>query len=160
MKGSGLGAVLVGPNRKVVAWFGLKLTLTHLQPILREGRQTVMVNWRLWAAAVSLRLWSRILASSKLLLFIDNEGARFSLIKGVSKAPAITATCSIASQVLDEFCIMPWFSRVPSLSNLADLPSRDVSHPLLLLDLRTPHESVMGVVEESLKSVGETCRPH
>ena len=160
VKGSGLGAVLVGPNRKVVAWFGLKLTLTHLQPILREGRQTVIGELETLAAAVSLRLWSRILASSKLLLFIDNEGARFSLIKGVSKAPAITAICSIASQVLDEFCIMPWFSRVPSLSNLADLPSRDVSHPLLLLDLRTPHESVMSVVEESLKSVGETCRPH
>ena len=160
VKGAGLGAVLVGPNRKVAAWFGLKLTMIHLQPIFQEGRQTVIGELETLAAAVALRLWSRVLTSSKLLLFIDNEGARFSLIKGVSKAPAITSICSIASQVLDESCIMPWFSRVPSPSNLADLPSRDVSHPLLLLGLRTPHDSVMSVVEESFKSVGETCRPH
>ena len=31
VKGAGLGAVLVGPNCKVVAWFGLKLTVTNLQ---------------------------------------------------------------------------------------------------------------------------------
>ena len=159
-KGAGLGAVLVGPNRKVVAWFGLKLTMIHLQPIFQEGRQTVIGELETLAAAVALRLWSRVLTSSKLLLFIDNEGARFSLIKGVSKAPAITSICSIASQVLDESCIMPWFSRVPSPSNLADLPSRDVSHPLLLLGLRTPHDSVMCVVEgkPALKSVGENLQ--
>ena len=160
VKGAGLGAVLVGPSRKVVAWFGLTLEVTHLQPILLEGRQTVIGELETLAAAVALRVWHRILTSSKLLLFIDNEGARFSLIKGYSKAPAITSICSMVAQVLDECCIMPWYSRVPSPSNLADLPSRDVSHPLLLLGLRTPHESVMSVVEESLKTVGETCRPH
>ena len=71
VKGAGLGAVLVGPNRKVVAWFGLKLTMIHLQPIFQEGRQTVIGELETLAAAVALRLWSRVLTSSKLLLFID-----------------------------------------------------------------------------------------
>ena len=41
---------------------------------------------------------------------------------------------------------MPWYSRVPSLSNLADLPSRDVGHNLLPVNLRSSHESVGDVV--------------
>eukprot|EP00434_Breviolum_minutum_P016189 symbB.v1.2.014265.t1/scaffold1033.1/size247163/3 len=153
--GAGLGAVLVGPNREVVAWFGLQLSLTQLQPLLVEDRQTVIGELETLAAAAALRVWCRTLASTKLLLFIDNEGARFSLIKGYSKAPAITSICGMASRVLDEFCIMPWYSRVPSFSNIADLPSRDVYTPLLPLNLRASYESVAKVVEESLESVGK-----
>ena len=97
----------------------------------------------------------RGISSSKLLIFIDNEGARFSLIKGYPKAAAITHTCALASNALDSYCIMPWYSRVPALSNLADLPSRDVSHELLTLDLRSSHESVVDVVEECLQFVGK-----
>ena len=50
---------------------------------------------------------------------------------------------------------MPWYSRVPSLSNLADLPSRDVGHKLLPISLKSSHESVAEVVEECLQFVGK-----
>ena len=52
---------------------------------------------------------------------------------------------------------MPWFSRVPSLSNLADLPSRDVGHKLLPISLKSSHESVAEVVAECLR--GKALRP-
>ena len=107
------------------------------------------------SVAVALMLWGRDISSSKLLIFIDNEGSRFSLITGYSKAAAITHICALASNALDSYCIMPWYSRVPSLSNLADLPSRDVGHELLPLSLRSSHESVADVVEECLQFVGK-----
>ena len=105
--------------------------------------------------AVAFILWGRDISSSRLLIFIDNEGSRFSLIKGYSKAAAITHICALASNALDSYCIMPWYSRVPSLSNLADLPSRDVGHELLPLSLKSSHESVVDMVEERLQFVGE-----
>ena len=154
-KGAGLGAVLVSPTGSVVCWFGIQLSLKSLSSLLGKDRQTVIGEMETLAVAVSLMLWGPSVASSKLLIYIDNEGSRFSLIKGYSTAPAITRICALASNALDSYCIMPWFSRVPSLSNLADLPSRDVGHKLLPISLESSHESVAEVVEECLQFVGK-----
>ena len=153
-KGAGLGAVLVSPTGSVVCWFGIQLSLKSLSALLGKDRQTVVGEMETLAVAASLMLWGPSVASSKLLIYIDNEGSRFSLIKGYSTAPAITRICALASNALDS-CIMPWFSRVPSLSNLADLPSRDVGHKLLPISLKSSHESVAEVVEECLQFVGK-----
>ena len=40
--GAGLGAVLVAPSSSVAWWFGLQLSLTNIQPLMLEGRQTVI----------------------------------------------------------------------------------------------------------------------
>jgi len=154
-KGAGLGAVLVSPTGSVVCWFGIQLSLKSLCSLLGNDRQTVMGELETLSVAVSLMLWGPSVVSSKLLIYIDNEGSRFSLIKGYSTAPAITRICALASNALDSYCIMPWYSRVPSLSNLADLPSRDVGHKLLPISLKSSHESVAEVVEECLQFVGK-----
>ena len=154
-KGAGLGAVLVDPSSAVTCWFGIHLTMSSIDPLMTEGKQTVIGELETLAVAVALMLWGGNIASSKLLIFIDNEGSRFSLIKGYSKAAAITHICALASNALDSFCIMPWYSRVPSLSNLADLPSRGVDHFLLPTSLRSPHESVKETLEECLQFAGK-----
>ena len=155
IKGAGLGAVLVAPNGEVCCWLGVQLSLTRLAPLMLGGKQTVIGELETMAVAVALMLWGRMVSSTKLLIFIDNEGSRFSLIKGYSKAASITHICALVSNALDSYCIMPWFSRVPSLSNLADAPSREVDHDLLPLSLRSSHESVVEQVEECLQFVGK-----
>ena len=150
-KGAGLGAVLVDPTGAVACWFGIQLSMKSIDPLMLDGKQTVIGELETLAVAVALMLWGSTMASSKLLIFIDNEGSRFSLIKGYSKAASITHICALASNALDSFCIMPWYSRVPSLSNLADLPSRGVDHFLLPSSLRSSHESVEDTVEECLR---------
>ncbi len=67
----------------------------------------------------------------------------------------MTHMCALASSAVDSYCIMPWYRRVPSLSDLADLPSRNVQHELLPLSLRSSHESVKDVVEECLQFAGK-----
>ena len=136
-KGAGLGAVLISPTGAVACWFGIQLSLKSLSSLLGNDRQTVIGELETLSVAVAFILWGPSVASSKLLVFIDNEGSRFSLIKGYSTAPAITRICALASNALDSYCIMPWYSRVPSLSNLADLPSRDVGHKLLPISLKS-----------------------
>ena len=153
-KGAGLGAVLISPHGAVACWFGIQLTISGLSSLLVDGKQTVIGEVETLSVAVALMLWGRDISSSKLLIFIDNEGSRFSLIKGYSKAATISHICALASNALDSYCIMPWYSRVPSLSNLADFPSRDV-YELLPLSLRSSHESVADVVEECLQFVGK-----
>ena len=129
--------------------------MTNISPLMLEGWQTVIGERETLSAAVALMFWGSRIASSKLLIFIDNEGSRFSLIKGYSKAASITHICALASSAVDSYCIMPWYSRVPSLSNLADLPSRNAQHELLPLSLRSSHKSVKDVAEECLQFAGK-----
>ena len=105
------------------------------------------------SVAVALMLWGRNISSSKLLLLINNEGSRFSVVKGYSKAASITHICALASNAVDSYCIMPLLS----LSNLADLPSRDVAFELLPLSLRSPTKAwyLVDVVEECLQFAGK-----
>ena len=87
------------------------------------------------------------------MVYIDNEGAKFSLIKGYSNSPPITSICALAATFLDSYCILPWFSRVPSPSNIADFPSRLINHHLLKEDLRAPEGEVADAFKGSMSFI-------
>ena len=55
---------------------------------------------------------------------MDNEGARYSLIKGVSPTLALLQIVQLFHSCSEEDQCSPWIERVPSKSNIADLPSR------------------------------------
>ena len=84
------------------------------------------------------------------MVYIDTEGSKFSLIKGYSTSKAITAVCALAATTLDAHFVLPWFARVPSISNIADYPSRQLEHPLLVKDTMVPQEEIRRSFEESL----------
>ena len=71
------------------------------------------------------------------IFFVDNEAARFSLIKGSSPSPSMQLIAHLFHQLDASSPLMVWIERVPSASNIADLPSR-------------------GKWEETLKIVGGT----
>ena len=102
------------------------------------------------SVSMSILLWGDRLHSSQLVIYIDNEGARFSLIKGYSDSRPITAICALAAVALDRHVILPWYSRVPSSSNLADFPSRDSPYQLLRKEAQAPRAEVLRVFQESL----------
>ena len=80
---------------------------------------------------LALRAWGSRLAGKHLISFVDNEGSKYSLVRGYSDSPSISFLCGLADAVLDEHRILAWFSRVPSCSNIADAPSRGEAHGLL-----------------------------
>ena len=87
------------------------------------------------------------------MVYIDNEGGKFALIRGYSDSPAISSICQMVAQQLDDFYILPWYSCVPSSSNLADCPSRQIQHHLLKESARVPKGEVASLLEASLCSV-------
>ena len=111
------------------------------------------------AVAMSLLLWADHLDSTQLMVYIDNEGSKFSLIKGYSVSRAITAICALAATTLDEHYVLPWFGRIPSPSNLADFPSRQLKHPLLKQSAEVPKEEVEAVLESSMSFVSKAASP-
>ena len=153
--GAGFGAVLVSNAGEIVSWFGLVVDTRSLALFLDGGRQNIIGELETLTVAMSLLLWGDIVSSSQLMIYIDNEGAKFSLIRGYSDSLAITSICALTATALDKFFILPWFSRVPSSSNLADFPSRDVPHRFLRNSSRVPKAEVTKIFEESLEFVGQ-----
>ena len=147
---AGLGAVLVNGKGKVVAWFGMFLSQEQLALFLSAGQQTIIGELETLAVALSLLVWQTLLESVQLMVYIDNEGSKFSLIKGYSTSRAITAVCALAATTLDAHFVLPWFARVPSISNIADYPSRLLEHPLLVKDTMVSKEEIGRSFEESL----------
>ena len=86
------------------------------------------------------------------MIYIDNEGAKFSLIRGYSDSRSITAICALTAVALDRHVILPWYSRVPSCSNLADFPSRDAPHFLLRKESQVSKADALKVFQESLRT--------
>ena len=147
---AGLGAVLVDGTGKIIAWFGLSLDHAQLALFLADGQQTIIGEFETLAVALALLIWQNLLESVQLMVYIDNEGSKFSLIKGYSTSRAITAVCALAATTLDAYFVLPWFARVPSISNLADYTSRQLEHPLLVKDTMVHDEEVRRCFLESL----------
>ena len=60
----------------------------------------------------------------RIIYFVDNDGARHSLIKGWSSSQASNQIIEFFNKIEIAYQSMSWFSRVPSKSNPADEPSR------------------------------------
>ena len=73
------------------------------------------------------------LHNCKTIIWIDNDSARATAIKGTSKSPAMFALALQLAE-LDNACpAVAWVERVPSFSNVADWPSRQEGERALAL---------------------------
>ena len=158
-KGAGLGAVLVSSAGAILGWFGIHVGPNDLSPLLDDGQETIIGELETLAVAMALQIWVDLLESTQLMVYIDNEGAKFSLIKGYSVSKSITTICALAATTLDAYFVLPWFGRIPSPSNLADFPSRQISHPLLKDSTMVPKEEVYSVFSDSLNFVCKALSP-
>ena len=138
----GLGAVLVAPNGDCVSWFSFVLNGDLLLPLLSKGGETIIGELETAAVAMAINLWPRTLNSQHVVFFIDNDGAKYALIRGYSKSDMITQLCGFSSEILDDAVILPWFTRIPSASNIADFPSRGLEHPLLCESQKISYDDV------------------
>ncbi len=60
----------------------------------------------------------------RVLFFIDNDSARFALIKQASPSVKSRELLWACSTVEARVLCLPWYARVPSASNIGDGPSR------------------------------------
>ena len=68
--------------------------------------------------------WRNVLSNRRVLYFIDNDSARFALVKMNTPSPASITLVHTYYNVEAEVPSYSWFARVPSKSNPADWPSR------------------------------------
>ena len=89
-----------------------------------EDRTQCINQVELHPVAVATGIWKSVLADRDAIFWIDNEAARFGLIRGSS---AVDVSQELITETWGEISssqIYPWFERVPSSGNPADAPSR------------------------------------
>ena len=69
-------------------------------------------------------VWRKYIDNSKCVFFIDNQGVLDACIEGYSPVAEMKRLL-LSFETLDKCApTLAWFARVPSLSNISDLPSR------------------------------------
>ena len=81
-EGGGLGAVLIDHLGTCLSWFFLLVNSEDLSSLETGSNETVIGELETLIVALALQVWVSLLASRHMVFFIDNEGAKFSLIRG------------------------------------------------------------------------------
>ena len=127
----GLGAALFSEECECLGWFGLPL---DKQQCLRFGagsKQTIIYELEMLAAILGFDFWVDRMKDGLQVCYGDNDGARFSLIRGSCMSPGASALMRyhLEREAVNNLCT--WYARVPTEANVGDFPSRHVPHPLL-----------------------------
>ena len=81
---SGIGGVLYNPIQEHRRYFSLEVWDNLLEQLGESLREQLIFEVETLAAALAYILWTPYVVSEHCWLFVDNEGTKFSLIKGFS----------------------------------------------------------------------------
>jgi hypothetical protein len=119
-----VGGVLVPPGGGQCEYFAEHIPGEVVERWMSMGSRQIIGQAELLPVLMAKHLWSSKLRMKRVVFYIDNDAARYSLVSMYSPA---AFSCEILQGVLvaDLACMaLCWYARVPSAGNLADGPSR------------------------------------
>ena len=137
---AGVGAVVLDTLTGWRAIYSGELPLPLYKKWLMEVDSQLICQIELYAVAAICFHLSELLHNRRFIWWVDNEAARFSLIKGLSASPTMRSLTRAFYSLEVSRATFNWFERVPSISDVADAPSRARASEIFgLLDLSS-HE--------------------
>ena len=106
-----------------VEYFGQAVPSEFLERLQKETK-SVIAALELLPVAGALDLWKEKVKNRRVLVFVDNEAAKASLVRMNSDAPSMKKVLRKIAALNERAPTNCWYSRVPSASNPADAPSR------------------------------------
>ena len=93
-----------------------------------DSKKTIIFEAELLALVLAFAVWKASLEAVPLICFVDNNSARDVAISGAGRNATARALVGFLLKLEMVVCAAPWYSRVPTPSNVADDPSRgDIS---------------------------------
>ena len=135
-KEGGIGGVLINKSGCITSWFGQKVSSTFCSSFMAEDQEQAIGELESFAVLTGLDLWKKQLSAKHMICFVDNEGARYLILKGHSGNPTISKIVHNIALLEERYFILPWYSRVPTECNIADKPSRGIEHEALSEDIK------------------------
>ncbi|CAE7477325.1 unnamed protein product, partial [Symbiodinium microadriaticum] len=118
----GVGGVLVSASGRIHEFFGEAVPGSLMRTLLSFSENPIF-ELELIPLLICLKMWAPLLRGSQVVFYLDNDGARHSMIRtygGSSFAEKVIETFLLLENALE---VKTWFSRVPTASNIADNPS-------------------------------------
>jgi hypothetical protein len=122
----GLGGVICFNGQ--VQYFSLPVDKKGRDILGEHCKKQIIFEAETLAALVAFFLWHELFKSQRCLIFVDNEGTKFSLLKGSSDNDTVDFLASYFAELEAKVHSFTWIARVPSKSNIADPPSRNVTN--------------------------------
>ena len=144
------GGVIVSPHGRPVSLFSFELNGDSLKYLNPSGKKTAIFQSEYFAVLVALKAWGEQLSSRQVVFYVDNDGVRDVLISCNTADPVGSVLLTNVLELEGALAISSWFTRVPSKSNIADIPSRGEINDLLAV--KAKHEQVEPI--EILRKVG------
>ena len=148
-KEGGIGGVLFDVHGTVVSWFKATADQAFCKSFMAESQSQAIGELEAFAVLVGLRLWGTRLRAKHMVAFVDNEGARYLILKGHSGNVVLDYIVHSIAIEEEKWNILPWYSRVPSEANIADDPSRDVENDMLPPSLREEPPDLRSLLAEA-----------
>ena len=120
----GIGACVFDKPNGVVEYFGAQVGCALVELWAERPDQQVIAQAELVPTLIALSTWRHIFKGRPLVVFIDNDSARFGLVSGYSSVASSAAIILAIWGQLARLGIACWFARVPTVCNPADGPSR------------------------------------
>ena len=119
-----IGAVLCDQSGRGIACFGEQLPDDILGMWRQRNIKQLIFQAETMPYLVALFLWHDVLKNACVLVFIDNEAARFAWISGSAHAEDVSRMLRRGAFKESAMNTVPYFCRVPTHSNIADGPSK------------------------------------
>lgn len=120
----GLGGVFVDKFSGSRILFSCELSEDQRILLGEPIKKQIIFEAETLCAIVVYSLWSDCLKDRMCFLYVDNEGTKFSLVKGVSDNSTVDAMAQVFAEIETHVRTLCWLSRISSFSNVADAPSR------------------------------------
>ena len=146
----GLGGVLLGSDGVPLSFFSVELDKRRRELLGEGASKTIIFEAELTAVLVALVLWQRYVAGRPVVCCVDNNATRDVLIKGSARNErgSILARFFLSLEALAR--TFTWIARVPSPSNVADAPSRELLRVLSLKGVTLNAEAAEPALDEVL----------
>ena len=128
-----VGALVVDPIAQKSLVYDGSIPQSLISKWQSNGAKQIISQSELAAVVLVRDEIKRLLENRKVIFFVDNEAARYSLIKGVSGRSSMQVLTSAFHAVDLQTPCFHWIERVPWKSNPADLPTRGKTGELLEL---------------------------
>ena len=105
-------------------YFGLEVPEAICDRWRAPGTVQLIGQAELFPRLLALKTWGHILRGRLVVWWFDNDAARYSSMRGYS--PSLPSCRILAEASVEDarLCVLSWFGRVPTASNVADAASR------------------------------------
>ncbi|CAE7276556.1 unnamed protein product [Symbiodinium sp. CCMP2592] len=91
---------------------------------VREAGEQIICQIEMWAFLALRVAMKQNFQSTPVISWIDNEAARFALMKGTADSATLRSMARVSQHFELQSASLIWFERVASFSNPSDMPSR------------------------------------